>query len=316
MIGRALVNKLFELGARVTVASLDLPKQGDLLLNQAKFVQVDLRSSEDCASIAQHQEIVFHLAGIKGSPKLTMSQPATFFTNTLLFNINMMEAARKSGVEKYLFTSSVGVYSPSNIFYEDSVWTSFPSENDKFAGYAKRMGELQAEAYKIEYSWDAVSIVRPANVYGPFDNFDPGTGMVIPSLIARFASDENPIKVWGDGSALRDFIYCDDVAAGMIKVVEKDFHDPVNLGSGKATSIREIVENINKHFTNKEVFWDTTMPKGDDIRLMDTSRALSLGIKPEESIETGLDKTINWFLNKRLEADERYNAFNEAKSNK
>jgi GDP-L-fucose synthase len=316
MIGRALVNKLSKLGAEVTIASLDLPKQGDSLLEQAQFVQMDLRSREDCASISRNQEIVFHLAGIKGSPKMTMSQPATFFTNTLLFNLNMMDAARKSGVKKYLFTSSVGVYAPSNIFYEDSVWTTFPSENDKFAGYAKRMGELQAEAYKIEYGWDAVSIVRPANVYGPYDNFDPSTGMVIPSLIARFASDENPIKVWGDGRALRDFIYCDDVANGMIKVVEDDYHLPVNLGSGKAISIREVVENINNHFPNKDVAWDASMPTGDDIRCMDTSRALSIGIQPTENIESGISKTINWYLNRRFDSDERYNAFTEAKKNR
>ena len=178
------------------------------------------------------------------------------------------------------------------------------------------MGELQAEALKIEFGWDAVSIVRPANVYGPFDNFDSNTGMVIPSLISRFASTENPIKVWGDGSALRDFIYCEDVAEGMIKVLENEYHLPTNLGSGLAVSIREVVENIQQHFPNKSVVWDNSMPKGDDVRLMDITRAKNLGIEPRVNLKLGINQTIEWYLQKRSISDHRYNAFNESSSNR
>ena len=316
MIGRALIPKLLDFGANITVASLDEPKKVDPLLQHVRFVQTDLRSSSHCLKITEGQEVIFHLAGIKGSPKLTMSKPATFFTNTLLFNLNMMEAARKNNIEKYLYTSSVGVYAPSEIFYEDSVWKTFPSDNDKFAGYAKRMGELQAEALKIEFGWNAVSIVRPANVYGPFDNFDSNTGMVIPSLISRFTSSEDPIKVWGDGSALRDFIYCEDVADGMIKVLESDYYLPVNLGSGLAVSIREVVDNIHQYFPKKNVVWDNSMPKGDDIRLMDITRAKSIGFEPKVNLTLGIKQTIEWFLHKRSSSDNRYNAFNESSSNK
>ena len=104
---------------------------------------------------------------------MTAERPASFFVPTLQFSLNMMEAARRSGVNHYLFTSSVGVYQPAEIFKEDDVWSTFPSSNDRFAGWAKRMCELQAEAYKKEYEWENISVVRPANVYGPFDNFDP-----------------------------------------------------------------------------------------------------------------------------------------------
>ena len=312
MIGRELVSRLLNLGAKITIASLDEPKKKDPLLKEVHFVRIDLRSSENCQKVTAGKEIVFHLAGIKGSPKLTMSKPATFFTNTLLFNLNMMEAARKSNVQKYLYTSSIGVYAPSNIFYEDSVWSTFPSENDKFAGYAKRMGELQSEAYKIEFDWNAVSIVRPSNVYGPFDNFDTNTAMVIPSLISRFATSEEPVKVWGDGSALRDFIFSGDVADGMIKVMEQDYHLPVNLGSGQAVSIREVVEKIQEHFPHKNVSWDNSMPKGDDIRLMDISRAKNIGFSPKTDLSSGIKKTVQWFLNERVNSDDRYNGFNES----
>ena len=92
-----------------------------------------------------------------------MENPASFFIPTLMFSVNMMEAARQCNVERYLFTSSIGVYEPKDIFNEDDVWSSFPSENDRFAGWAKRIGELQAQAYEIQYGWDKISIVRPAN---------------------------------------------------------------------------------------------------------------------------------------------------------
>jgi GDP-L-fucose synthase len=313
MIGRALVKKLLTEGARISIVSIDKPKKNDKLLEQTEFIFADLRNFSDCKRVTKNKDIVFHLAGIKGSPKLTNSQPATFFTNTMMFNLNMMEAARLSEVKRYLFTSSVGVYAPSKIFNEEDVWKTFPSENDKFAGYAKRMGELQAESYDIEYKWKGVSIVRPANVYGPFDNFDPNTGMVIPSLISRFASQENPIKIWGDGSAIRDFIYSDDVATGMMEVVKSNFTSPVNLGSGVGVKISKIVEILNSLFPGKEIVWDTSMPKGDDIRVMNTERAKSLGINPRTDIVNGIKKAADWYKNNLTDSDERYNAFNEKK---
>ena len=108
----------------------------------------------------------------------------------------MMEAARLNKVERYLFTSSVGVYQPAKVLHEESVWKTNPGENDWFAGWGKRVCELQAEAYKIEYGWDKISIVRPANVYGPFDNFGEGS-MVIPSLISRAVNENSPLLTVG-----------------------------------------------------------------------------------------------------------------------
>ena len=168
-----------------------------------------------------------------------------------------MEAARRKGVQRYLFTSSIGVYAPSEIFFEDDVWSTFPSPNDRFAGWAKRMGELQAEAYAIEYGWNDICIVRPANVYGPYDNFDPENAMVIPSLIYRALSGENPLAVWGDGTAIRDFIHARDAAVGMMRVVELGIREPINLGTGRGVSIREIVDIIVGEIDGLKVVWDT-----------------------------------------------------------
>jgi GDP-L-fucose synthase len=232
LIGRPLVEMLIAAGAKVRIASLDNPSRAP---EGAEFHKVDLREFAECLRVAEGCQIVFQLAGVKGSPAMTARRPASFFVPTVMFNTNMMEAARRQGVERYLFTSSIGVYAPAEVFHEDDVWKSFPSPNDRFAGWAKRMGELQAEAYRIEYGWDKVSIVRPANVYGPYDNFDPANAMVIPSLIHRAVSGENPLVVWGDGSAIRDFIYARDVARGMLLVVEKGYPEPEDrVGCDKA----------------------------------------------------------------------------------
>lgn len=307
LIGRPLVEMLVDMGAKVRIASLDDPSRAHPL---AEFVRADLTNFRSCLDVCDGMDYVFHLAGIKGSPAMTARKPASFFVPTISFNTNMMEAARQRGVKKYLFTSTVGVYAPAEIFYEDDVWKTFPSENDKFAGWAKRIGELQAEAYKIEYNWHDIRIVRPANVYGPYDNFDPGNAMVIPSLIKRALDGENPLVVWGDGSPIRDFIHARDVAQGMLLVMEKGTGQPVNLGSGVGVTIREIVEIIVNNMKEKpEVIWDTTKPSGDQKRLMDISRARELGFEPKVSLEEGIKDVMQWYLENKTVVDRRYNVF-------
>jgi len=312
LIGRQLVDLLISHDANVTIVSLD---DNIIAPKEVNFQRADLRKLENCLDVCKGKEIVFNLVGIKGSPKMAMSKPASFFVPTITFSINMMEAARLSGVDRYLYTSSVGVYSPAEIFYEDDVWKTFPSKNDKFAGWAKRMGELQAEAYKIEYNWDKISIVRPANVYGPYDNFDPENAMVIPSLINRALSESGPLNVWGDGSPIRDFIHSKDVALGMMMAVEKNITAPINLGSGEGVSIANIANTIVNNIPGekKEIIWDTSKPSGDKKRLMDTSRAKSYGFKTTVSLDDGIKDTINWFIKNKDFHKKRYNSFTEKK---
>ena len=309
LIGRPLVEMLVEAGATVRVVSLDDPSRAP---GGVEFVQADLRELTNCQQVCEGMDIVFQLAGVKGSPKMTSERPASFLVPTVTFSFNMMEAARRQSVERFLCTSSVGVYSPAPVFREDDVWTTFPSPNDRFAGWAKRLCELQAEAYKIEYDWDNISIVRPANVYGPFDNFDPENAMVIPSLIRRALSGEAPLTVWGDGSPIRDFIHARDVARGMMIMVEKGVNEPVNLGSGEGVAIREIVEVIASLLPDdREIVWDITKPAGDAKRLMDTQRATKHGFRPEISITDGIRETMDWYRVNAGLADKRYNAFTE-----
>ena len=310
LIGIPLVNLLVKENANVTIVSLDSP---DRAPKGTKFINADLRNLDNCIKVCEGQDIVFHLAGVKGSPAMTAKQPASFFVPTITFNTNMMEAARRSGVSRYLYTSSIGVYAPAEIFYEDDVWSSFPSNNDRFAGWAKRMGELQAEAYKIEYGWDKISIVRPANVYGSFDNFDNNNAMVIPSLIKKALECEKYLEVWGDGSPIRDFIHARDVARGMMMVVEQGINQPINLGSGTGVSIKEIAETIVELIIDKDISikWDTSKPSGDKKRIMDTTKANKIGFEVATSIKEGIAETINWYKNNSSNIHNRYNSFTE-----
>ena len=279
MIGRQLTRLLNNRGAVVT--KTDLPD--------------DLRNRDVCERVCEGQDIVFHLAGIKGSPIRCMESPASFSVPMIQFNANMIEAAFNADVEWFLYTSSVGVYHPAEVFEEDDVWKTFPSDNDWFAGWAKRIGEMNVKAYMKQYDWNRCSIVRPANVYGIDDNFGQWS-MVIPSLIKK-AMENDKIEVWGDGSPIRDLIYSEDVAQGMIHMVENKVTEPVNLGSGTGVTIKEIAEIISEYF-GKELVWDTTKPMGDMKRLMSMKKANSYGFYPKTSLRDGIIKTIEWYKEK------------------
>ena len=309
LIGRPLVELLLEQGAKVRVASLDDPSRAPA---GVEFQRTNLMVFENCRRACDGVDYVFHLAGIKGSPAMTARHPASFFVPTILFNTNMMEAARQAGVVGYLYTSTIGVYAPAEVLREDDVWATFPSPHDKFAGWAKRMGELQAEAYAIEYGWKGVAIVRPANVYGPYDNFDADNAMVIPALIRRALDGENPLRVWGDGSQVRDFIHARDVARGMLLAAERGAGQTLNLGTGEGVPIRQLVELILGELDERpEVIWDTSKPSGDARRVMDISRASTVGFAPSISIAEGVRDTVAWYRAHRADAGRRYNVFKE-----
>lgn len=308
MVGQPLVDKLVQKGAKVTVVSLDdrsRVKNKDII-----FLQQDLRDFNVCIDITKDKDIVFHVAGIKGSPVLTRDKPASFFVPMLQFNTNILEAARVNNIDWTLYTSTVGVYGPSEVFQEDKLWDDFPSKNDWFAGWAKRIGELQAEAYAIQYKVKNISIVRPVNIYGKYDNFNPQTSMVIPSLIYRALKAKEELVVWGDGSPIRDFVNSMDVADAMIFCVENEITDPVNIGNGKGISIKELVETIISSIGNNlEIVWDTTKPNGDKCRVADTTRLQNFGFTPKVSLHNGIQDTIDWYIQNQQDINRRYEVF-------
>lgn len=309
LIGRPLVSMLIEAGANVKIVSLDEPID---IPKNVEFVKGDLREGVFCRKVVEKIDFVFHLAGVKGSIGIGRKQGASFFVNYLLINTNMMEAARLAGVERYLFASSICVYPPAEIFVEQNAWNGPPQQGDSYAGWAKRMGELQAEAYKEQYGWDKIAIVRPVNTYGPYDDFNPKTALVIPALLRRVLDGEDPLIVWGDGSAVRDFVFSGDVARGMLLALEKyACCDPINLGSGSGFSIKEIVRMILE-VTGKspKIVWDKEKPSGIKFRVADISKAREkIGFVPVVSLKEGLKETLNWYLKNKDVIDKKYNVF-------
>lgn len=306
LIGRQLTAILFDTGADIISVSLDRLK-GD---KNVKYIYGDLTNYEFCKKITKNVDFVFHLAGIKGSIEVTKTKPASFFVPLLMMNTNILEACRKNKVEKVVYTSSIGAYSSAEIFRENDDFEGPPM--DMYPGWAKRMAELQIKAYKIQYNLENYAVVRPCNVYGPGDNFDPENAMVIPSIMCRINRKENPVVVWGDGSAVRDFAYSRDVAEGVILAL---YHGTgagyVNLGSGKGYTIKELMETL-KSFIGFNYVFDTSKSSGFPKRVMDISKARKLiNYNPSTSLLDGLKETWNWYLNNQKEYLNRKNYFKE-----
>jgi len=306
LIGRQIVAILCDAGAKVRIASLDKININD----KAEHILGDLASFEFCQDITKDMDFVFHVAGIKGSVEVTKAKPASFFVPLLMMNTNVLEACRINQVQKVVYTSSIGAYTSAEVFKETENLEGPPM--DMFPGWAKRMAELQVQAYQIQYGMDNFSIVRPCNVYGPGDNFDPHSAMVIPSLMHRIYHKEDPVVVWGDGSAIRDFAYSRDVAEGVILALYYGTNSHfVNLGSGKGYSIKELVETLNS-FIDFNYQFDTTKPSGFPKRVMDISLARKLiHYNPTTTLLNGLKETWDWFVKNQDEYLNRVNYFKE-----
>ncbi len=306
MIGRQIVDILCDAGANVKSVSLDR-----IVTNEkAEHVYGDLTDFSFCKEITAGMDFVFHVAGIKGSIEVTKSKPASFFVPLIMFNTNVLEACRLNKVQKIVYTSSIGAYSSAEVFKEDQDPEGPPM--DMFPGWAKRMAELQVQAYKIQYGLENFAIVRPCNVYGPGDNFDPENAMVIPTLMCRIHNEQDPVVVWGDGSAVRDFAYSRDVAEGVIQALHYGTKGRfVNLGSGEGHSIKELIETLNA-FLDFNYDFDTSKPAGFPRRVMDISLARELiHYNPTTSLLDGLMETWNWFVENRDEYTKRKNYFAE-----
>jgi GDP-L-fucose synthase len=299
-LGSVMVPRLMDLGAQVSVTSIDPPERVQAVLADPSVHKWgDLRDYDTCYEIAENQDCVIHLMAVKGSTQIGTSRVASAYVPFLQCNTNMMEAAFRQGVSRYLFVGSIGEYPAIPVRHEDNMWDGPPQANDRFMGIAKRAGETQAEAYAEEHGWDAVRIVRLSNVYGPYDDFDPRTAQVVPALISRMVGGENPITVAGDGSAVRDLIYSEDAAEGMIRAIEDAPPGlPINIGSGNGYAIKEVAEAIASLVpSSPEIQWDPTRPTGDKKRILATERAKEvLGFEARTSLREGIRKTIEWYL--------------------
>ncbi len=304
MIGRQVTDILAQSGAKIRNVSLDKITVND----KVEHLHGNLCDFNFCKNICKDMDYVFHIAGIGASVSAAAKNIATHFVPLLMMNTNMLEACRINNVRKIVYTSSVGAYANDEVFRESEFkMDSIPMD---FAGWAKRMAELQVYAYKVEHNLNNFSIVRPSNVYGPGDNFNPKNSLVIPSLMYRIYHKESPLVVWGDGSAIRDFVYSRDVAEGIILALHYGTRSGfVNLGSGNPCTLKEVVD-ILRTIVNFEFVFDPAKPKGVAKRVMDISLARELiHYNPTTTLREGLKKTWDWFVKHPDEYQNKFNYF-------
>lgn len=268
--------------------------------------EYDLRVMENCRKVVSGVDLVIHLAAKVGGIGLNQARPGELFYDNAAMGTGLMEAAREAGVEKFLGLATICAYPKFTPvpFKEENLWDGYPEETNAPYGLAKKMLLVQAQAYRKQYGFNAVTLF-PVNMYGPGDNFDEKSSHVIPALIGKVSlakkTGNNSIEVWGTGNPTREFIYVDDAAEGILLAAEKyDKPEPVNLGAGTEISIKDLVELICELMSyHGEIKWNKDRPDGQPRRMLDTSRAeKEFGFKATTSFREGLEKTIKWFENK------------------
>lgn len=275
--------------------------QKDIFIPRSKIT--DLRDYKACVKAVKGKDIVIHLAAKVGGIGFNQKNPGGLFYDNLTMGVHLMEAARNAGVEKFVAVGTICAY-PKHApvpFMEDTLWHGYPEETNAPYGLAKKMLLVQAQAYRIQYGFNAVYLL-PVNLYGPHDNFDPSSSHVIPALIRKVADAKKKrrkfIEVWGTGNATREFLYVEDAAEAIVFATEKyEKPDPVNLGSGTEISIKNLVKTICRVMDFKgEIRWDKTKPDGQPRRLLDVTRAeREFGFKANTDFIEGLKKTVAWY---------------------
>ena len=299
LVGTHLIEKLLNKGYEVI--GVDFNPSVKTIDNQNfKFISFDLRNQTDVTLLFNDFKFdgVINAFGIKGSPIKALESPLDFLEPSIKVNTNIIDNCFKHN-SWLVFMSSVGVYPTAETFVEDDVWKSMPSKNDWYPSWSKRIPELYLEAYKIQYKWEGWSIVRPANIFGEYDNFGEGS-TVIASTIRKVYEATDEIEAWGDGTPTRDFIYAGDVADACIKCLEDRLHITSNLGSGEDISIKRMIETVSEvSGKNIQIKWDTTKPNGDMKRKMDTTIQSQYGLLPKLGFEEGIKVTYEYYEKNR-----------------
>ena len=244
-------------------------------------------------------ELVFHLAAEVGGIGANRANPGRYWYANLMMGAHILEVARLNETPKVVIAGTVCAYPKFTPvpFHEDELWNGYPEETNAPYGVAKKSVLVGAQSYREQYGTNAVFLL-PANLYGPRDNFDLNTSHVIPALIRKLLEGEDQVVLWGDGTPTREFLYVDDCAEGLLLAAERyDGAEPVNLGTGVETPIRELAETIAELTGFEgELLWDTSMPNGQPRRSLDASRARELfGFEARTPLRDGLARTIAWY---------------------
>lgn len=263
----------------------------------------DLRLMENCLSVCKDADVIIHLAARVGGIGFNMENPATLFYDNAMMGIQMIEAARLSGVAKFVAIGTICAYPKFTPvpFKEDDIWNGYPEQTNAPYGLAKKMMLVQSQAYRKQYGFNSIFLL-PVNLYGPGDNFHPDSSHVIPAIIKKVhdakKAGEEKIVLWGTGKATREFLFVRDCADGIVLAAENyDGNDPVNLGAGREISIKDLGELICELSDFKgDIVWDTTKPDGQPRRCLDTQRAKQkFGFVAKTEFEEGLKETIEWY---------------------
>lgn len=281
-----------------------LPKE-NITIPRSK--DTDLRVWENCMDVCEDQDMVFHLAASVGGIGYNQENPATLFYDNAIMGVQLMEAARRQNVKKFVQVGTICSYPKYTPvpFKEENLWDGYPEETNAPYGLAKKMLLVQAQAYRQQYGFNAIYLL-PVNLYGPRDNFDPRSSHVIPALIRKFVEakkrGDSLVTLWGTGKATREFLYVEDAARGIVMAAEKyDGAEPVNLGAGFEISIADLavmIKDIVGFYG--ELVYDTTKPDGQPRRSLDTSRAeKEFGFRAEVPFREWLERAVKWFVENR-----------------
>jgi GDP-L-fucose synthase len=295
-LGSHLVKKMKERGCK-NIMIADLP-------------EYDLRKKEDISKMYEKQNphIVIHLAAVVGGIGANRENPGKFFYDNAIMGIQLIEYARKSGIEKFVCLGTICAYPKFTPvpFKEENIWDGYPEETNAPYGLAKKMLLVQLQSYRQQYGFNGIYLL-PVNLYGPGDNFDPKSSHVIPALIKKCVDAKKEgkdyITVWGTGKASREFIYAEDAAEGILLATEfYNEPEPVNLGAGLEITIKDLVKLIVELTGFKgEIKWDTSKPDGQPRRMLDTKKAKEkFGFQAKTDFREGLKKTIEWHISQRV----------------
>jgi nucleoside-diphosphate-sugar epimerase len=248
-------------------------------------------------------DAVIHCAAVVGGIGANRVNPGSFFYQNMMMGLNVIENCRFFDVQKVVQIGTVCSYPKYTPvpFSEDSLWDGYPEETNAPYGIAKKALYVMIEAYKNQYDLNGC-VLLPCNLYGPNDNFDPGSSHVIPALIKRFIdakqNNDTEVECWGSGSATREFLYVDDAAEAIVKSLSVDTDTkPINLGSGVEITIKDLAEKIKTLVGyDGNIAWNSDQPDGQPRRFLDVSRAKKiLDWEPKVSFDAGLKETIEWY---------------------
>lgn len=296
-IGSNLILKLLNEGAKVRAADI---KELQIQDDRIEYMNCDFLKKEDCLKAVKDVDLVFMVAANTAGAAVMEKTPLVHVTPNIIMNSLMLESAYETGVKKFLFVSSNTVYpvldrpvKEDDMKYGDVFYKYY------FVAWMKQFSEVLCEMYtKVKNPMKTV-VVRPANSFGPYSDFDWETSHVIPALIRKVVERHNPLEVWGDGLDIKDFIFIEDLVEGMLLAMEKiETFDPINLATGRPCTVKEILENLLKleDYNEANIVFDTTKPTMIPKRLIDPTMAKEiLGFTAKTPLEHGLRKTIDWY---------------------